>query len=395
LRVLVAHSFYRVPGGEDRYVRQQLDLLREEHDVEVIEPRNEALTSGVSTAMSMTFSPRHTRAVQERIRAFAPDVIHLHNPYPSLGPAVHLAAARSGVPIVQTIHNLRLRCPNGLMFTEGRPCRRCEGGNYANATIHRCFPTRSQAIGYAGGLWFHRFALRLERMIARFIAPSAFMAGQLRAWGIPNERISMVRNFVPSIAPSPSPVGEYGIYVGRLSDEKGLPTLLEALARAGDPPFRIVGDGPLHDDLVALVTRLGLEHTEFLGRLDPVDTGRAVSGSRFLVMPSECDENAPLAALEAMAAGRPLVVSERGGLPELANVGAGLVFTAGDPGGMSERIHKLFTDPELCQELAERAWRFAASQLRPDQHRGTLLAIYRAAARTRNGHSAADASDVH
>jgi glycosyltransferase involved in cell wall biosynthesis len=144
-----------------------------------------------------------------------------------------------------------------------------------------------------------------------------------------------------------------------------------------DPPFRIVGDGPLYDELVAMSGRLGLERTRFLGRLDPAQTAAVVSGSRFLVMPSECDENAPLAALEAMAAGRPIVVSERGGLPELASHGAGLVFTAGDADAMSERMRTLFADRERCQMLAEGAWRFAASELRPERHLRTLLAVYR------------------
>ena len=382
MRVLIAHSFYRVPGGEDRYVRQQFELLSRHHDVEMIERHNEALAPDLSTAVRMAFSRAAIRSIEDQIETFTPDVIHLHNPYPSLGPAVHLAAARRGVPLIQTIHNLRLRCPNGLMFTEGRTCRRCERGNYVNAMIHGCFPSRRQASAYAGALWLHRFLLKLEGNVAAFVAPSMFMTAQLTAWGIPEHRISTIRNFVPSMAASPSSIGDFGVYVGRLSEEKGLPVLLEALSLAGDPPFQIIGDGPLREDLIAFAARLGLHRTGFAGRVDAGDAQRAIAGSRFLVMPSLCHENAPLAALEAMAAGRPVLVSARGGLPELVDSGGGLMFEPGDASGLSERMELLFRDRDLCRSLGDRASGFAASELRPEGHLARLVDVYRGAVRS-------------
>jgi glycosyltransferase involved in cell wall biosynthesis len=379
LRVLIAHSFYRVPGGEDRYVRQQVELLSAGHEVELIGRRNETLAPSLSTASMMAFSRAATRAIEDRIEAFAPDVIHLHNPYPSLGPAVHLAAARCGVPLVQTVHNLRFRCPNGLMFTERRICRRCEGGNYVNAVTHGCFPSRRQATAYAGVLWLHRFLLRLERHVAAFVAPSTFMTEQLIGWGIPKRRISTIRNFVPLPGATPSSVGDVGVYIGRLSEEKGLHVLLEALSLAGDPPFRIIGDGPLLEDLRSLAARLGLRHTVFAGRVDAPDVQRAIEGCRFLVMPSLCHENAPLAALEAMAAGRPILVSARGGLPELVDGGGGLLFDPGDASDLSSCMQRLLRDRTLSQRLGDRALGFALSELRPDRHLARLVDVYRRA----------------
>jgi glycosyltransferase involved in cell wall biosynthesis len=382
VRVLIGHSFYRVPGGEDRYVRQQFELLSEHHDVEMLARDNEALEPDLSTALRMGFSPAAIRTVGDQIEAFAPDVIHLHNPYPALGPAVHLAAARHGVPLVQTIHNLRLRCPNGLMFTEGRSCRRCERGNYVNAALHQCFPSRRQAGAYATVLWLHRFLLRLERYVAVFVAPSNFMTERLVTWGISEQRIATIRNFVPSMRAATSNIGDLGVYIGRLSEEKGLVHLLEALSLAGDPPFRIIGDGPLRHDLEARAARLGLHRTEFLGRVDPWDARRAVASCRFLVMPSLCHENAPLAALEAMAAGRPILVSARGGLPELVEGGGGLVIDPGDIRQVSEHIQLLFRDGDLCRRLGHRAWRFADSELRPERHLARLVQIYGEALRS-------------
>jgi glycosyltransferase involved in cell wall biosynthesis len=377
LRVLIAHSFYRLSGGEDRYVQQQVELLQPHHDIELVAESNESLGANLSTAAKMAFSPRTLHAVEERIDRFAPDVIHLHNPYPSLGPAVHLAATRRGVPLVQTIHNLRLRCPNGLMFTEGMPCRRCEAGNYANAVLHRCFPMRSQATAYAGVLWSHRFVLGLERRVCAFIAPSQFMHDRLRAWGIPDRRVWTVRNFMPSIPPPSSILRDYGVYVGRLSREKGLAVLLEALSLAGDPPFRIVGDGPLRAELVDLSARLGLKGTVFTGRLHPATVARLVSESRFLIMPSLCEENAPLAVLECMAAGRPVLVSDKGGLPELLETGGGLSFQPGDTRSMAESMRLLLVDDELCIRLGGRARAFAEGGLAGEEHRMLLERVYR------------------
>jgi glycosyltransferase involved in cell wall biosynthesis len=383
LRILVAHSSYRLAGGEDRYVAQQLDLLSPYHDIEVLMPRNAELKASVSTAARMVFSAEQMSTADALIMRFRPDVVHLHNPYPSLGPAVHLAAKRRKIPLAMTIHNLRLRCPNGLMFTQGEPCRRCESGSYANAVTHRCFPSSSQATAYASALWFHRFVLRLERKVDLFLAPSDFIRLRLLEWGIPGARIQMARNFVSEIPSFPAQPGAFGVYVGRLSEEKGLRALLTALAGAGDPPFRIVGDGPLRSDLHAQAQRLGLTQTQFVGRLRVEQVRETLRDARFLVMPSECDENAPFAALEAMASGLPVLVSRRGGLPELVVQGGGIVCEPGDVTDLTKKLVILMQDDGLCRTLGRQARTIAMKEFTPERHRGSLETAYRRLAPTR------------
>ena len=379
MRVMLAHSFYRIPGGEDRYVRQQLELLEREHDVELVAASNEALSADLGTAVRMTWSSETARRVTRRIDRFRPDVIHLHNPYPAFGPAVHIAARRTGIPLVQTVHNLRLRCPNGLMFTEGAPCRRCEGGNHLNSVVHRCFPTRSQAAAYATALWSHRFVLRLEEVVTRYIAPSDFMLTQLRRWGLADGRATVVRNFVEARHPHPPEQGSGsdGIFVGRLSHEKGLTVLLDALALEGDRPFRIVGDGPMLSELRVRASELGLERTTFLGRLDAGAVADSVARARFFVMPSECDENAPMAVLEAMAAAKPVVVSRAGGLPELVRGGSGIAFDRGDASSLAAAMGALRSDDELCSTLGRQAREFVERELSPQRHMARLDEVYR------------------
>ncbi len=375
MRILLAHSFYRIPGGEDGYVRQQVELLRERHEVRLFARHNNELSPGLSTMRTMTFSPRARAGVSSAIADFQPDLIHLHNAYPSLGPSVHHAAQRASVPVVMTVHNFRLRCPNGYMFTEGESCRRCEGGLYHNAVVHECFPSRGQAAGYAAALWTHRFLLRLDAKVSLYLTPSEFMRRRMLEWGFDEARVVVVRNFttVPEKTTEP---GAYGLYLGRISSEKGIDVLLEALKAAGDPPFRIAGDGPVLGELEALAAELGLRNTEFVGRLAPDRVIQALRGCRFVALPSLWDENAPLAALEAMAAGRPLVVSATGGLVELVANGEGMACPAGDVEALGAAVAELASDDDMCRRMGAAALTRARAEFVPRAHLKRLESAY-------------------
>jgi glycosyltransferase involved in cell wall biosynthesis len=214
-------------------------------------------------------------------------------------------------------------------------------------------------------------------MVDLFLAPSDFTRRRLREWGVPEGRIRVLRNFVPHVSTRLAPPGAFGLYVGRLSEEKGLRSLLAALARAGDPPFRIVGDGPLESELPALADRLGLARTQFIGRLDVNQVREMMRESRFFVMPSECDENAPLGVLEAMASGLPVVVTRRGGLPELVDRGGGIVCEAGDIAGLADVLITLMREEGLCRTLGGEALTIALEEFTAERHRESLEAAYR------------------
>lgn len=393
MRILIAHSFYRLPGGEDRYVTQQLALLRGSHEVELLSARNEELDESLATVGQMIFSRAGIADVEAAIRRFRPDVVHVHNVYPGFGPAVHLAAARVGVPLVMTVHNSRLRCPNGLMFTEGQICRRCEAGLYVHATLHPCFPSRTQAGAYAMSLWIHRFLLRLEHKVALFVAPSVFMREQLLRWGIGPARVRMIRNFTDAPAASSSFLGEFGVYAGRLSKEKGLDVLLRALKLAGDPPFTVIGDGPEMHTLERLAADLGLRRVVFVGRVPPEQVRALLERARFGAFPSPVHENAPLAALETMAAGRPLLVTSRGGLPELADAGRGLLCSPDDVRDMADKILLLMSEDDLCRRAGEAALAFARDELGPVSHKARLEDAYETVAAVTRPHVRADGGE--
>jgi glycosyltransferase involved in cell wall biosynthesis len=381
MRILMAHSFYRVRGGEDTFVERQVDLLRTAGNEVRLEARSNAdLPDAVTTALQMTLGTREHRRIDRAIERFQPDVIHVHNPYPSFGPSIHLAARRAGVPLVQTVHNARLRCPNGLMFTEGAQCRRCEGGAYQNAVLHRCFPSRAQAATYASALWTHRFALRTDDRVDTFIAPSRFVQGRLADWGISADRVALVRHFTVG-SEAPPDVGLAGLYIGRLSAEKGVDVLLRALAALDDPPFEVVGDGPDEVTLRGLAAALGLERTRFLGRLDGDGVISALERARYVVMPSRSEETAGLAGLEAMGWGRPLVATALGALPELVADGRGRSCPAGVVAPLAEAMGGYVADSFSAQADGARAWAFVRDECSPGRHIASLIDAYAQAKR--------------
>lgn len=375
MRILIAHSFYRIPGGEDRYVESLAELLGAEHEVALLAKRSTELVASASSATRMAYSTELRREVESELARFRPDVVHVHNVYPGWGPAVHLAAVSVGVPLAMTVHNHRLRCPNGLMFTEGAPCTRCERGNYANATLHECFPTRSQRLAYAGALWTHRFVLRIERHVRLFIAPSGYMSDRLRDWGIEAGRIATIRHFVRTVASEPGLIGRYGLFLGRLSPEKGFDLLLEALRIAGDPPFVIAGEGPLRAELEARAAGLGLKALSFVGRREGAELEELVRGARFVCLPSIAPESSGLAGLEAMAAGRPLLVTTVGALPELVTAGGGLASDP-EPEALGAALRRLGTDDELCALAGAAGLELARRELTPERHRARLTEAF-------------------
>ena len=378
MRILVAHAYYRIRGGEDRYVDEQTRLLSSLHEVELFTRRNEDLSGPVGAATSILGLGRASKDVGRKLDDFRPDVVHVHNVFPALGPVVHKETARRGIPLVMTVHNYRLRCPNGLTFTEGEVCERCVHGTNLNAVLHECFPSRSQAAVYALGLSTHRSIARTEAKVTLFLTPSDFLARRLMDWGIDPSRVRTVRSFTRPF-PDASPVpGEFGLFLGRLSAEKGVDVLLHALRAAGDPPFKVVGDGPRARDWRDLAARLELRNTEFTGALGTAAVDELLRRARYVALPSVWDETGGLAAMEAMAAARPVLVSDMGGLPELVSEGGGFSTPAGDVAALAAAIERLVSDDDLCAGLGAQAHAFARRHLTPERHVSAVDEAYRA-----------------
>ena len=323
MRVLLVHNSYQQRGGEDAVFEAERDLLRD-HGVDVVEYRvhNDAVDGmGKLTLLANTvWSRRHYRALRERIAETRPDVAHFHNTLPLISPSGYHAARRERVPVVQTLHNYRLVCPSALLFRDGQICRDCVGRTVPTPAIrHRCYRGSAAAsAAIAGMLAFHRLRGTYRRTVDRYIALTEFARREYVAGGLPEDRIVVKPNFLAD-DPGPGSGERRGVlFVGRLTEEKGVRVLLAAAARlSGDEQLTIVGDGPLR----AEVERAAAQNPRlcFHGPADRPQVLERMQAARALVFPSTWFEGFPMTIVEAFACGLPVIASDLGSMASIVD----------------------------------------------------------------------------
>ena len=313
--------------------------------------------SALGDAISLVWNREAAAKLDDLIRKTRPDVAHIHNIYHHLSPSLLPVLRRHKVPVVMTLHDLRLLCPAIHMLRDGQVCERCKGGRYYEAVAGRCVKNSRAASLLAAVETAHQRGRRLyEDAVTTFLCPSRFYAAKYAEWGFPKGKLRHLTNFVDLTFWSPEtlPTAERDayIYFGRISREKGLRTLLEAQAqweqghRDGsfpDPPLRllIAGDGPCLGNLRARLALLKLKTVEILGPLDTNSLRHVLARAHFSVLPSEWYENGPMAALESLACGLPLVGTDLGGTPEMIDDGVtGVVVPAGDETAMLKGLRQ-------------------------------------------------------
>jgi glycosyltransferase involved in cell wall biosynthesis len=308
-----------------------------------------------------------------------PDLCHAHNIYHHISPSILGLLARRGVPVVLTLHDLKIACPAYQMLATDGICERCKGGKLYNVVAQRCIKQSLllSSVVMAESV-LHRFLGSYRDCVARFVVPSRFYIDKLGEWGWPSERFRHVPNFVeaeryePCVRP-----GERFLYFGRLSREKGLQTLLSATARAR-VPLTIVGTGPDLESLRQTADRLSAD-VQFRGFLSGTPLHDAIREARAVVLPSEWYENAPMSVLEAYALGKPVIGARIGGIPELVQEDrTGLLFASGDEDALADALERLQSMPDA--ELASmgqagRDW--VVSEFSSRLYLDRILAIYR------------------
>jgi glycosyltransferase involved in cell wall biosynthesis len=275
-----------------------------------------------------------------------PDVAHGHNIYHHLSPSILSTLAASGVPTVLTLHDLKLACPAYRMITHDGICERCKGGGLYNAARHRCMHgSTALSIWVTAEAYLHKLLRSYDKYVDRFIVPSRFYIRKFEEWGWSGERFEYVPNFVDGedIRPEFAP-GDYFVYFGRLSGEKGIATLLKAAARAG-ADLQIIGTGPEEQNLKSLASGLGIQ-VEFPGYVSGEALFDRLRGARAIVLPSEWYENAPISLVEAFAAGKPVIGAEIGGIPELIDEQRGRTFEAFSVDSLAESLTAFLEMPD-------------------------------------------------
>lgn len=379
MRVLLIHERYRERGGEDAAFDAEAALLAA-HGVEVIphlEDNGRIAGSGsAGMALRAVWSPPSYRATRDAIRAAQPDLVHVHNTFPLLSPSVYDAARACGVPVVQTLHNYRLLCPNALLLRDAAPCQLCLPRTVKwPGVLHRCYRGSAAAsVAVAAVAGVHRAFGTWRRKVDLFLALTSFAAGRFAEGGLPRERLAVSGVAVPDPGPAAADGPRAGaLCVGRLSPEKGLDVLIEAW-RDIDAPLDIIGDGPM----MAALTRQAPPQVRFLGRQPAAAVSEAMARASLLVFPSLCYENFPLVVVEAMAHGLPVLASSGGAVEEMVEEGATGVFARpGVPQDWSRKAAALLADPDRLRVLGAGARRAYEARYAPDRVFEQRMGLYR------------------
>ncbi len=383
MKILLAHNFYQQGGGEDAVYRAECELLRHHgDDVECYERYNDEIgngpVAGVTTAAAALWSRRSAGELQTLLVRNKPDVVHFHNVFPLISPSAYYACRARGVAVVQTLHNYRLVCPNALLARDGGVCEDCLGRKIAWPSLrHRCYRGSVAATAAVAAMTaFHRGIGTWSRGVDRFIALTDFARGKLIAGGLPDARISVKPNFLDTPPLPGTGDGAYALFVGRLSEEKGLRVLMRAWKDL-DVPLKIAGGGPLEAELGSWAAARGRGSVEVLGRRSREEVWQLMRGARFLVFPSLWYEGFPMTLLEAMASALPVLASAIGSMKEIVlDSGAGLGCRPGDGADLAAKALRLWKDTELCSELGRHGrYRFESRYDAGSNYR-MLIAIY-------------------
>jgi glycosyltransferase involved in cell wall biosynthesis len=350
LRVLVLHNRYQQDGGEDRVASAEAGLLeRAGHIVHQVVVSNEDIASfadKVRTFVRVPHDPDRLGWMNRLVDEYQPEVVHIHNFFPLLTPAIHEAAAARGVAVVQSLHNFRLTCAAATLTRNEVTCEKCVGGAYAWAVWHRCYRN-----SLAGSLAVARMQFRARHTqvwntcVHRFITFSEHGRALFIRAGLPESRISVKPHFVADEPVSRAPRTGRILFVGRASADKGLGVLLQACLSIKDVQLRVIG--------VSADGRPAQRNVSYLGWLDRIDVRREMGEAALLIVPSLAAETFGLVALEAFSVGLPVIASRRGALEELVaeNVNGRLV-TPGDADELGAVIRELLTDTEQIERLS-------------------------------------------
>ena len=364
MKVLLVHCFYRssAPSGEDSVYRNEKKLLEENgYSVITYEKRNDDLDN-VSTIKKVTagvefiWSPRAFREISEIIDEHKPDIAHFHNIFPQISSSAFAACKRKGIPVVQTLHNFRYICPAGLLQRENKPCEKCLEGTLLSSLIHKCYRNSFVAtLPMAAMITFNRITGSFKNNVDHYIALTNFAKTRFIAGGLPPEKISIKPNFVNDIEHCQPITGDYVVYIGRLTQEKGVATLIEACKKTKQIPLKIVGDGELRQQLESTCIQYDL-NVEFLGYQNKDSVMALIRGSRFLVLPSECYEGFPVTIAEAYACGKPVLGSKIGSLDEIIveNV-TGRKFSFGSENSLAKTMQEMWADQEGLKIMSKNA----------------------------------------
>lgn len=385
MKICLVHNSYEQRGGEDVVFEQEWgNLKRRGHDIVVYrrsntEIKNPAPLTQISLLKNSVWSTSARHEFSQLLDRESPDVVHIHNTFFMISPSIYSACKERGIPVVQTLHNFRWVCPAYSLYRNGKVCEECLDGRLWNSIRHGCYRgSRAATAAVALILGWHQLIKTWEENVDCYIALTAFSRRKFIAAGFQPHKIVVKPNFV-EIDPRPKSVaGKYALYVGRLSPEKGLDTLLRAWKLLSSAfPLQIIGDGPERATLEGLVRRQNIANVTFRGSLTRAETIEATKEARFVVVPSVWYEGFPMVIAEAFACGVPVVCSRLGAMQEIvADHLTGLHFTPGDAEDLSQKACWAWNHPVEISEMGATARRKYEACYTAEQNYISLMEIY-------------------
>jgi glycosyltransferase involved in cell wall biosynthesis len=388
VKVLLVHNTYQQPGGEDVVFEQEHQMLKSAgHEVIIYRRSNwDADTyrgiRKLSLAKGTVWASDTRRDFVQLLRDQKPEVVHVHNTFMMISPSIYSACHEAKVPVVQTLHNYRLLCPAATLFRDGKVCEECVGGSLWHGIQHGCYhKSRPATAVVALMLASHRLRGTWDREIACFVALTEFSRGKFIEGGLPAEKIFVKPNFIHPDPDSRRGDGDSVVFVGRLSPEKRVSTVLAAWKRLRLPiPIKVIGGGPDQHQLEAQAALDGLTTVHFLGQTPREQTLAAINDARFLVFSSEWYENFPVTIGEAFACRTPVIASRMGAMKEIVSDGrTGLLFSPGDPEDLAQKVEWAWTHPDEMRAMGAEARREYELKYTAEKNYPILMEIYKRA----------------
>ena len=375
MRILVAHNAYLYRGGEDTVVEAEIALLRRHGHEVVLYRRDNAELDALplwQAAMDSVWSKRTVMEAGRLLASFRPHLIHAHNTFPLISPSLYGIADELGIPVVQTLHNFRLLCPQAMLMRNGRYCDDCVGRWPWRAVLHRCYRgSLAQSAVSAGMVSGHRILGTWRNRVRRYIVLNQMCREIFIRGGLPPEKLSIKPNFVEANDVPGEHKRRGGLFIGRLAAEKGLLTLAQAIRQTPVTRIAVCGSGPLQ----AFVEQS--EWLDYIGFEQGEVLRTRIANAEFLVMPSTGIESFGLAAIEAFACGTPVIASRHGGLREIVEHGHnGLLVTPGNADELAEAIAYAVSNPIQMRRMGLEAYQTYLAGYTPERNYSTLMAIY-------------------
>lgn len=390
MKILAVHNYYQQWGGEDQVFEDEVALLRSKgNDVHCHTQHSDAVKNRhlFSVAVDTLWNRRAYRELLEVIREFSPDVLHVVNTFPLFSPAIFFAARKANVPAVAFIHNCRYFCAQGACFRNDKSCETCLGKVPWRAVKYGCYRgSRSGSAVVASMQLLHRSLQTWNRKVDVICVLSEFSMAKLAAAGIRGNRMIVRPNFVSTLPDPGTGQGRYAIYVGRLSEEKGIRTLVQGWRKLKDHgldiPLKIVGDGPESHRIKELIAQCS--SVEWLGMRQHSEVYKLVGDAACMVFPSECYESLPKTLIESLAVGTPVIGANIGSVPEIIADGlTGELFRPGDAQQLATVVSRWFSDLDRVGQMRSQCRQVFEERYTADKNYEQLLGIYREAIRRR------------